>query len=391
MAISITMPQANSSEASLKDLIVSILSEDWPLNTRKIYNRVSRAHAFSCSYQAVHKAVKKLVGEGVLVRRNREYLLSIDWLNQIGRFSEAIKLNYLSKPPATSKALSALQGQSPNQHLEYLRNYRRKLKNFLRPKLKGLPVLDCVELKKDGFGRFKADSCTKVSASLGEGQNLLLLGAYGAGKTTALHQIAYKCCKSRHFVPVVFNLTTSNPSQLVEMTRQKIFEVTGEQPSPDLIEEAVSKGDFLFLFDGLDEAQTPSNSEYASRADIILSQLNALVSDRRYGKNRFVIACRTNSALKERLPLKSYELRPLTGNQIETYLETKNMKGLFSELKKSGKLFELCKNPLMLGMTVKMYKQQKELPKNRAELYKNYFYSLLYGLDRPKLAEIQYH
>lgn len=81
---------------STKSKIVDILSREWPLSCRKIYNRLVRENGADITYQAVHKAVLQMTEEGILVKKSMDYSLNIDWVNQIGRFSKDVSDAYIS-------------------------------------------------------------------------------------------------------------------------------------------------------------------------------------------------------------------------------------------------------------------------------------------------------
>ena len=50
-----------------KEKIISVLSQNWPLSARKIYHLLQRSDAkTNVSYQAVHKILKSMTGEGIL-------------------------------------------------------------------------------------------------------------------------------------------------------------------------------------------------------------------------------------------------------------------------------------------------------------------------------------
>ena len=49
-----------------KGNIVQALSEEWPLTAKQLHNALKRRYSSASTYQAVHKAAKELVEEGVL-------------------------------------------------------------------------------------------------------------------------------------------------------------------------------------------------------------------------------------------------------------------------------------------------------------------------------------
>jgi hypothetical protein len=79
---------------STKSQIVAILSVEWPLSCRKIYNKLARS-GNNITYQAVHKAILQMVAEGMLIRKGQDYSLNLDWINEIERFSRGVEDAYL--------------------------------------------------------------------------------------------------------------------------------------------------------------------------------------------------------------------------------------------------------------------------------------------------------
>ena len=86
----------NGRKPDSKELIVLILSEDWPLNLKKIHSNLKRSGK-NISYQAVHKTVKCLLGAGILKKIGLEYRLSTAWLQKMELFCNDINNRYAAK------------------------------------------------------------------------------------------------------------------------------------------------------------------------------------------------------------------------------------------------------------------------------------------------------
>jgi len=109
----LTSPGRLNSEGKVKDAIVSILSNEWPLTLKEIYFSVVRRHCLRVSHQAVHKALKQLVESKVVAKKERRYRLNIEWIKGIKRFGENLEEAY-SQPekevfPKTLKDLETVQ------------------------------------------------------------------------------------------------------------------------------------------------------------------------------------------------------------------------------------------------------------------------------------------
>ncbi len=80
----------------LKDKVITLLSLQHPLSAKQVFNRLKQNFDLSVTYQAVHKALKEMVVSQVLVQKEKEYEISLSWLNKINDFSEHTKREYLS-------------------------------------------------------------------------------------------------------------------------------------------------------------------------------------------------------------------------------------------------------------------------------------------------------
>ena len=79
---------------STKEIIIELLSRDWPLSARKIYLKLTKEHLLSLSYQATHKALKELVEKNVLEKDRDGYKLGEEWIKGLGEFSGRMKNEY---------------------------------------------------------------------------------------------------------------------------------------------------------------------------------------------------------------------------------------------------------------------------------------------------------
>ena len=95
MTLKITIPAMDKGK-SVKDYIISILSDDWPLSAKMIYNRIKK-EGISVSYQAVHKNLKELLREGVLEKEDKRYKLGLEWIRNIKDFSGKLEGLYEDK------------------------------------------------------------------------------------------------------------------------------------------------------------------------------------------------------------------------------------------------------------------------------------------------------
>ena len=104
------------SNCSIKEIVVMILSEEWPLSVGQIHERLRRMHAVECSYQAVFKHVKELSRRGILDCRERRYRISLEWLERLYLFVQNYFECYEQNPAGVI---------GPRAKLELLAKYQR--------------------------------------------------------------------------------------------------------------------------------------------------------------------------------------------------------------------------------------------------------------------------
>ena len=97
MAINLTLPQLNRKGFSTKDLIVSILSEEWPLSVKEIFKRTQRGFEADVSYQAVHKVLSELEGNFIVEKVGKNYALSTEWIQKGKDFFDQVDTTYKNK------------------------------------------------------------------------------------------------------------------------------------------------------------------------------------------------------------------------------------------------------------------------------------------------------
>src|SRR4030042_3686932 len=90
------IPFLDPAKPSVKDLIIQLLGEEWPLTARQIHLKIRRQTPTFMTYQGVHKAVRQLEEAGVITRKDNAYAVNLDWLKSIRTFSELVQRKYLS-------------------------------------------------------------------------------------------------------------------------------------------------------------------------------------------------------------------------------------------------------------------------------------------------------
>ncbi|MBR9702528.1 hypothetical protein GOV10_00695 [Candidatus Woesearchaeota archaeon] len=78
--IELSIPQAGEETKQAKDLVFSILSERQPLSVIQLSNIIKGQYNVSLTYHAVMKAVDSLLSKGVLLKEQKKYRISKEWL-----------------------------------------------------------------------------------------------------------------------------------------------------------------------------------------------------------------------------------------------------------------------------------------------------------------------
>lgn len=82
---------------TVKERIILLLASEFPLTIKELRNKIKQNFNQSVSYQSVHKELVHLHEEDIIKQENKKYLLNIEWVRQVGLFSDLIISNYTSE------------------------------------------------------------------------------------------------------------------------------------------------------------------------------------------------------------------------------------------------------------------------------------------------------
>lgn len=96
MALNLFVPEIGSRREghSVKDLVVLILSSEFPLSLKQIHHLVVRKYGADSSLQATFKAISYLVENGVVGKSGKNYSLSRKWISGLKSFVSDLESNY---------------------------------------------------------------------------------------------------------------------------------------------------------------------------------------------------------------------------------------------------------------------------------------------------------
>lgn len=257
------------------------------------------------------------------------------------------------------------------------------------------------EIERAGMG--ERDKAVDIEDLIGKNDYLLLEGQAGSGKTTLLRHLAYRLARGEsvqgleQYLPVliflkdlngIFVKTPDNKRDKLSV-RDILVGYFGKDDciiEPDLLDSFLESGKVLFLLDGLDE-MAPENR------DIVVNAF----SDFRHGHpgNRVVFSGRPHGltgAAINRFGEKHVRVLSLGMDQVEAFIRRwfsevyvdssgmgkRSAEVMIGEIRAHQAIDQLLDNPLMLTAICILYYDGKELPNQRAELYKKFVDNMLY-------------
>lgn len=120
------MPIPISDNKTTKEIIIDILSRDWPLSARKIYSVVTKTRNLPISYQATHKALKELLQQNVIIKKQNNYQLHSDWISKLNEFGQRVKNEYEQNPKET-KIIQKIVFKNPMEFMKFHFGFLEKL------------------------------------------------------------------------------------------------------------------------------------------------------------------------------------------------------------------------------------------------------------------------
>lgn len=96
-------------------MILAILTYEWPLTSRVVYNKTKKQYAHSMTYQSIYKSLRELIGKKVLLVKNKKYEINIGWIKKLQTFTDIVETNYFAK-----QRINSIAGLKDSESLQNL-------------------------------------------------------------------------------------------------------------------------------------------------------------------------------------------------------------------------------------------------------------------------------
>ncbi len=249
----------------------------------------------------------------------------------------------------------------------------------------------------------KKETAVDIETLVGISDYLLIEGQPGSGKTTLLKHISYSLMQNTKieglegFMPILIFVkdlkdyferykNIKPKATTAEAILSFYFDETENGLDFETVLSFCNAGKAIFLLDGLDEINTKSR-------DIAIESFADFKSKHR--KNKFVLSGRPHGmvgSVVDRFGDRHINIQTLNMEQVQEFIRRwfsyiyhqgskigeRTADSMISEIKIHPGISALIDNPLMLTAICILYHDGKELPGQRAELYKNFIENLLY-------------
>src|SRR3990167_5701493 len=88
------VPLIKNEKNNTKNIIVTILSAEFPLKVRDLFETISEKYKKEITIQGVYKAVKQLEKQKIVDQVNDGYLLSLGWINKFNKYASDLLVIY---------------------------------------------------------------------------------------------------------------------------------------------------------------------------------------------------------------------------------------------------------------------------------------------------------
>lgn len=308
--------------------------------------------------------------------------------------------------------------KSVSKNFDRDKNKNWKEKNIIQQDEKERKVRSLFEEEKSNIERDNKTKNDTIGEAIRTGENFIILGPPGSGKTTILRRVALSIAEGNtnvifnwdagSFFPIFFRLRNfgaylqdhkslfPSPSHGSVVAYLDSFYRNQHRISltPDFFDKRLAEGNCIVLMDGLDEVGTYHRDNVAQHINSFIRFYSKL------GNNKFGLASRpkgyesvevflrsSNISIYEVLPLNHQGIRKLINNLFliidnNPRQRDKDSKGLSKVILNSIELTKIAGTPLFCTALVLVYKYRgAELPQRRVDVFEE-IVDLLLGFWR---------
>lgn len=246
-------------------------------------------------------------------------------------------------------------------------NQRKQLKDLYQPLTVNIPS------ERGGVkASFRID--TYAEDFIPTYRRLLLIDTAGMGKSTLLRFLFLGCLEKNAGVPIFIELRRlSQHKSILDVLYDELNPINNDFDK-DFILSLVSRGEFVFFFDGYDEIATDQRPDVTRDIQDFVSKAP---------NNLFVLSSRPEQALGAFNNFQSSTIRPLDTEEayelIRRYAEGKEIgEQLISKLEEpsSSSIHEFLENPLLVSLLFKSYEYKQTLPLKKPIFYRQVYDAL---------------
>lgn len=202
-------------------------------------------------------------------------------------------------------------------------------------------------------------------------KKIIIIDTAGMGKSTLSKRLFLAAVEQKAGVPVLLELRrlSKNTTIISEIFRQ--LSMINQKADEEFVLELISKGGFIFIFDGFDEI------EHEDRKDVVANIRDFIDKSR---KNYFLLTSRPEDALASFGDFVKFKIRFLQKEEAYLLLRNYDSSGEISTLlikklreKENENIDEFLKNPLLVSLLFAAFEHKHTIP-----LKKHLFYRQVY-------------
>jgi len=92
--IELSIPEIGERAENVKDRIIMILSDEYPLTIMQLFRKIKRNYNLSITYQAVRKAIDTLIRKKIIIKKDKTYRINKEWILETKTFFDSLLLRY---------------------------------------------------------------------------------------------------------------------------------------------------------------------------------------------------------------------------------------------------------------------------------------------------------